>query len=287
MAEKRAGIDYAKEGVAYTMDGLKGYVAGGEGRRYAQGIVALDITHNLIKRNFVEIPFETNWTIERCKEKIFTMMGTQIDTMVLTLEGTVLDNARYLADYSPQTGMLMHVVDNDPYSKAKGGGLDDVSLVKKYVMSDEDYAKRDNTYLAFKKKMLAKDPNWKPVSLQGAPQRPKAGLSCEEELKPETYDEIRARMKISDRCEVMGGRRGVVMYVGPVPEIPSTDENVIWVGVKFDEATGKNDGSIKGTRYFQAGHNEGGFIKSQLVKAGDYPEKDPFASDDEDLMEEL
>ena len=29
------------------------------------------------------------------------------------------------------------MVDTDPYSRAKGGALDDVSLVKKYVISDE------------------------------------------------------------------------------------------------------------------------------------------------------
>lgn len=38
----------------------------------------------------------------------------------------------------------------NPNSLAKDGGLDDVSKVKKYVMSDEEYQKRPNTVRAFK-----------------------------------------------------------------------------------------------------------------------------------------
>jgi hypothetical protein len=30
-------------------------------------------------------------------------------------------------------------------------------------MSDEDYDKRENTYRAYKKKQVAKDPNWKSI----------------------------------------------------------------------------------------------------------------------------
>jgi hypothetical protein len=37
-----------------------------------------------------------------------------------------------------------------------------VNQVKKYEMSNEAYAARDNTYLSYKKKMIAADPNWKP-----------------------------------------------------------------------------------------------------------------------------
>lgn len=39
----------------------------------------------------------------------------------------------------------IHVADDDPFSLTRGGGLEDVSLVKKYRMSEEDYDKRKGT----------------------------------------------------------------------------------------------------------------------------------------------
>ena len=46
---------------------------------------------------------------------------------------------------------IVHVIDTDASSKSASGWLEDTSKVQKYVMSDEDYAKRDNTYKQFKK----------------------------------------------------------------------------------------------------------------------------------------
>lgn len=40
----------------------------------------------------------------------------------------------------------MHVIDSDPLSASANGWLEDTSKVEKYVMTDEDYAKRENTY---------------------------------------------------------------------------------------------------------------------------------------------
>jgi Ubiquitin-like domain len=44
-----------------------------------------------------------------------------------------------LGFYGVESGMEIHVVDADPFSMSRGGGLEDVSLVKKYRMSEEDY----------------------------------------------------------------------------------------------------------------------------------------------------
>lgn len=45
---------------------------------------------------------------------------------------------------------IVHVIDTDVNSKSAAGWLEDTSKVKKYVMSDDDYAKRDNTYKQYK-----------------------------------------------------------------------------------------------------------------------------------------
>lgn len=43
------------------------------------------------------------------------------------------------------TGLQVHVTDDDPFSLTRGGGLEDVSQVQKYRMSEEDYDKRKGT----------------------------------------------------------------------------------------------------------------------------------------------
>ena len=39
----------------------------------------------------------------------------------------------------------------------------------------------------------------------------------------------------------------------------------VWTGVELDEATGKNDGAVKGLRYFQCPENHGLFAKPEKL----------------------
>lgn len=52
------------------------------------------------------------------------------------------------------------MLDSDSTSLAAQGWLEDVSKVTKYEMSEEDYAKRDNTYRKYKEQKLQEDPSW-------------------------------------------------------------------------------------------------------------------------------
>lgn len=45
---------------------------------------------------------------------------------------------------------------------------------------------------------------------------------------------------------------------------------------QYDEPVGRNDGSIKGKRYFECSPSYGGFVRPALVQAGDFP---PFDED--------
>lgn len=74
-------------------------------------------------------------------------------------------------------------------------------------------------------------------------------------------------------------RRGTVSFTGLVPEIPGIGA---WIGVTLDEPTGKNDGSVKGKRYFECGTNCGVFVRPERCEAGDFSVLDEF---DEDLEE--
>jgi tubulin-folding cofactor B len=46
--------------------------------------------------------------------------------------------------------------------------------------------------------------------------------------------------------------------------------------LQYDEPVGKNDGSVKGQRYFECSPNYGGFVRPAMVQTGDYP---PFDED--------
>ena len=74
-----------------------------------------------------------------------------------------------------------------------------------------------------------------------------------------------AAMKVGDRCVVsltIGATKGKVQYVGKIPTIGKG----WWIGVQYDEAVGKNDGSVKGERFFTCPLNYGGFLRPDKVR---------------------
>lgn len=140
----------------------------------------------------------------------------------------------------------------------------DTSKVDKYVMPEEEYAKKSDSVLAWKKaqKLGRFDPN--------APDHEQAKiLAMEQEISQRNITSGR-------RCRVGGDddRRGEIMYVGSVEEIPNGSGP--WVGVKLDEPVGKNDGSIAGKRYWgeESGLKHGVFVRPERVEVGDWPVKD-------------
>lgn len=148
----------------------------------------------------------------------------------------------------------------------------DVSSVEKYEMSKDDYENRTDSVLAWKKahKLGRFDPN--------AP-------DIEQQKIDASYRELRDRkIKQGARCRLLPDsdhRRGTVQYVGDVPEI--TGSVGAWIGIVLDEPTGKNDGTIKGKRYFQCEPNFGIFVRAERVQVGDFPVLDEFADEDDEF----
>ena len=54
-----------------------------------------------------------------------------------------------------------------------------------------------------------------------------------------------------------------------------------WVGVQFDEPVGKNNGTVKGQKFFDCPPGYGGFQRPDTVQIGDFPELDVFDEEDE------
>ena len=179
------------------------------------------------------------------------------------------DNTKMLGFYSVVSGMEIHIIDTDPFSLSRGGGLTDASLVQKYRMDDEVYEKRKGTMREFIKKKREADPNFK-LNLKG----PTDSTVISKEIPgPETVEGI----TIGNRCELTpGARRGTVKFIGEI------GKSGWWVGIQLDEPSGLHDGSAKGVKYFECPMNYGTFARGKNIKVGDYPERDLLDDDDDD-----
>jgi tubulin-folding cofactor B len=257
--------------MAASMRALKQYVVGdGDDHQFVpEDIVLVHVSHNYLKANMIDIRLSLSATIDDVKDKLYRHTGTPPEWQVLVLKspaGEVLcemsEGHRTLGYYGVKHDCEVKVVDQNPHSLAKGGGLEDVSLIKKYVMSDEDYEQRAGTVRAWKKEQLAKDPNWKPPVAQSMPRNPATPAT-----EPTTAEEA-ARYTVGARCSTFpGDKRGEIAFVGETKFAPG-----YWIGVILDEPCGNNDGSVKGVRYFECDDKFGKFLKAINVTQGDFPD---------------
>lgn len=259
--------------MAREREAMRSYVTGADHLQYTQladGMVQVSSTHNLLKQYVMELRLDLHTPIAEVKRKLHTHNGSAIAHMELHLkdeEGAfvckMLDDARPLGYYSVRNGMEIHVVDTDPHSLARDGGLDDVSKIAKFRMSEEEYEKRENTLRAYKKKMLAENPDFKFL-----PENRRPGGVAAEFLTEECI----AGAEVGQRCEINpGGRRGTIAWIG---KDVATLAPGYWVGVRLDEPTGKGDGSRGGVTYFEAHDKHGAFARPDRVTVGAFPTLD-------------
>ena len=265
---------------AETKAALRGYVTGADHLQYqslAEGTVQVSVTHSNLRQRVMELRLDLHTTIAGIKDTLFTYNGTPAEHQELVLyDGDRLvarmnDDSRMLGYYGCKNGSRIHVIDNDPWSLSRNGGLDDVSQVKKYRMTDEDYDKRENTLRAWKRRLLDADPaKYFELFPHEAPQEGEANFLEEASTEGIT---------VGARCEVLpGGKRGTVKWVGQAAALPAG----YWVGVQLDEPLGKNDGSVKGKKLFDAPAGYGLVVRPNKVNVGDFPEEEMLWSSDEE-----
>eukprot|EP01079_Euglenida_sp_SAG-EU17-18_P011181 gene11181-2028_t len=252
-----------------TLEEVRAYVTAKDHEQYSHlgpTVVVLHLTHSHLKANFAELKFDKHDSIEEVKQKCYHHTGTPVSFQDLylksgTQQSRLDDDAKPLGFYGPAHGMTLHVVDQDPHSMARAGGLEDLSQVDKYVMTDDVYDARDNTV---RKQKAAKQAAMLAAGIAPPAAAKKDGPDFSDPTCLNGY-------RIGDRCEVSpGGRRGCIAYLGEVSGLPAGQ----WIGVRFDEPVGQGDGMKNGKVYFQCDPQYGGFVRPNNVTVGDFPEEE-------------
>ena len=131
-------------------------------------MVILHVTHSNLKRRMIELRFDKHMTIAEVKSKLHRHAGTppQHQRLILMDAGSPIgpldDDSKMLGYYSVTNGMEIHVIDEDPFSMSRNGGLENEQLLEQYRLSEDDYDQRKGTVREWIREQKAKDPNWKP-----------------------------------------------------------------------------------------------------------------------------
>jgi len=214
---------------------------------------------------FLERRFDRNITIADLKGKLELLTGGNASTMKIELYtkdsvyvGTCDNDEACLGSYIKHDEMRLHVVDIFAQRKE----FEDVSKVEKFELSLEEYSKRTGTVRSFLEQNKLGKYNAEEMKQK-------------EEVKRQEMeaDEIAAKAtKVGDRCEVrvpgQPVRKATIMFIGTVDFSKGW-----WIGVRYDEPLGKNDGMVDGKRYFECYPKYGGFVKPIYVTVGDFPEE--------------
>ncbi|KAF2901053.1 hypothetical protein ILUMI_05109 [Ignelater luminosus] len=210
--------------------------------------------------SFGEKRFPKDLTISDLKAKLELMTGGNCSTMQVEvydkdnkLVCSLNDDSALLGSYPIENGMRLHVIDKFSIRNELNFGN-----VEKYEMAPEMYAKRSDTVRAFLIKNKMGQYNEECIQ--------KKQKQEEEEQKLAETTVIGSRCKVSVPNAPV--KLGTVLFAGTVEGLSGH-----WIGVKYDEPLGKNDGSYKGKEYFKCPPNYGAFVKPQSVLCGNFPEE--------------
>ena len=224
----------------------------------ADSTLRLDVTHAGLGMEFKELPFSSALTLAQLKEKLYPRTGTEPRHQRLTLKypgaGRVLEgDACTLRELGLETGSRLELVDTNEAS-VSNTLHDGAGKVAKVEAKSGDAG-----FAAFRKKRS----------------RPKPTADTE---RAEA-----AAFSVGQRVTTKSGKLATVRFVGPIEPLPAG----FWVGVELDEATGRNDGEVKGVRLFTCDANRGAVARPSTLTPleageGKQGKTDPVADDAED-----
>lgn len=211
--------------------------------------------------------FNRGITIAELKGKLEMIVGVSTSCMDLELFSVsdqflqkLEDNEALLGSFPVDDDCRIHVIDR---SGGQLGMFTDLSKVEKFELADDVYDKREDSARSFIKKQRGGRHNEDEMA------KKKAEVAARDEEQKAAAEAI----SVGSRCQVQvpgqPTKLGTVMFVGTTDFKPG-----FWVGVKYDEPLGKNDGSVDGKRYFECPIKYGAFVKPLSVTVGDFPEED-------------
>lgn len=164
------------------------------------------------------------------------------------------NNDALLGSYNIDDGMRLHVIDNVVLMDGS---------VEKFELTSQQYENRQDSVRSFlKNNKLGK---------YNAEEMKELEKKKEEAAKREL--ERAAKITVGSRCKVSTAKQptrlGTVMYNGPLE-----GKKGIFIGVKFDEPLGVNDGTSDGQKYFDCPPKYGSFVVPSSVEIGDFPEEE-------------
>lgn len=158
-----------------------------------------------------------------------------------------------LGSFQIEDGMRLHVIDTVVNTDPN---------VEKFELTTQQYDNRQDSVRSFLKRNNLGKYNEEEMR------------ELEKKKEEATQRELERAQKIAlgSRCKVTTAnqptRLGTVMYNGQLD-----GKKGIFIGVKFDEPLGVNDGSSGGKRYFECQPKYGSFVIPSAVEVGDFPEE--------------
>ncbi|KAJ9077337.1 hypothetical protein DSO57_1017653 [Entomophthora muscae] len=235
--------------------------------------VYLQITSQNI---LTEKRFDKGLDLLTFKEKLEPITGIPAGQQVLTLyrgESPIQqlapfpghsDDSVMLGAFQVEDGSRIHVTELSG-STQRQVQYQDVSLIEKFEISEQEYDQRQDSVRAFKQRnqlgrfapeAIAAKEAYSPLGNDSA--APPSGIS------------------IGDRCQVSPPpghssmdalfHRGTVRYIGLTGFQPG-----YWIGIEYDEPYGKNNGSVNGEYYFSCQPKYGVFVRPDRIQVGDFP----------------